>query len=99
MPHAVVDSAFSQCDLRPIIDEEIDHLPEKYRAPIVMCYLQGKTNDETAAALGWTRGTVAGRLSRARDMLRERLATAGRHPVRRGIGRRAHPGSNGRRLV
>ncbi|MGE3809801.1 MAG: sigma-70 family RNA polymerase sigma factor, partial [Gemmataceae bacterium] len=64
-------------DLRPVLDEEIARLPEKYRAPIVLGYLEGKTTDETARLLGWSRGTVAIRMSRGRDLLRQRLAKRG----------------------
>ena len=64
-------------DLRPVLDAELDRLPEKYRAPIVLCHLEGRTLDEAARILGWPKGTVAGRLSRGRDQLRARLARRG----------------------
>jgi RNA polymerase sigma factor (sigma-70 family) len=65
----------------PIIDEEIARLPSKYRKPVVLCYLEGKTNDEAARLLNWPPGTVKGRMSRARDMLRARLLRRGVAPV------------------
>jgi RNA polymerase sigma factor (sigma-70 family) len=64
-------------EVRQVLDEELNLLPEKFRAPLVLCYLEGKTTDETADQLGWSRGTVASRLSRARDRLRDRLSRRG----------------------
>jgi RNA polymerase sigma factor (sigma-70 family) len=64
-------------DLRTVLDEEIDRLPARYRLPFVLCYLEGKTNDEAARALSCPRGTVQSRLSWARERLRRRLTRRG----------------------
>src|SRR5438874_9327652 len=67
-----------QQELRQVLDEEVQRLPEKYRAPILLCYLQGQTNEEAAALLRCPTGTVKIRLLRGREILRKRL-------VRRGV--------------
>ena len=60
-----------------MLHAEVDRLPEKYRLPVILCYLEGKTNEEVAKLLRWPVGTVKGRLSRARDLLRSRLMRKG----------------------
>jgi RNA polymerase sigma factor (sigma-70 family) len=61
-------------DLRRALDEALHQLPEKYRAPVILCYLEGKTNKEAARLLGWPAGSMSRRLERARSLLRQRLA-------------------------
>jgi RNA polymerase sigma factor (sigma-70 family) len=64
-------------DLRPVLDQEVQRLPEKYRALIVLCYFEGKPYEEVARLLDCPAGTVSGRLARARQLLRERLSRRG----------------------
>jgi RNA polymerase sigma factor (sigma-70 family) len=64
-------------ELGPLLDEEIERLPAKYRLPFVSCYLEGKTYEEVSQELGCSRWTIATRLSRARARLRRRLAGRG----------------------
>jgi RNA polymerase sigma factor (sigma-70 family) len=63
--------------LGPILYEEIGRLPDKYRIPLVLCYLEGKTNEQAAQQLGCPAGTVFSRLARARERLRSRLTRRG----------------------
>ena len=63
-------------ELRQMIREELDRLPDFYRQPLTLCYLEGLTHQEAAIRLGWPVGTVKVRLVRGRRLMRERL---GRH--------------------
>jgi RNA polymerase sigma factor (sigma-70 family) len=68
---------FLRRDLWSVLDRELNALPEKYRAAVVLCYLEGKTYDEAARQLGCPKGTLSTRLTQAREILRQRLARQG----------------------
>lgn len=64
-----------------VVHREVDRLPEKYRTPVVLCYLEGRTYEDAARRIGCPVGTVRVRLSRARDRLRDRLRRRGYGPT------------------
>lgn len=64
-------------ETRPLLDDEVARLPEKYRLPLLLCCLQGYSHQEAARQLAWPIGTVAGRLSRGKTLLKKRLLKRG----------------------
>jgi RNA polymerase sigma factor (sigma-70 family) len=64
-------------DLRRLLDRELDALPNRYRQPLILHYLQGKSQEEAAGLLGCSYGTLSGRLNRARALLKQRLERHG----------------------
>jgi RNA polymerase sigma factor (sigma-70 family) len=64
-----------------MLDQELSRLPEKYRAPLVLCYLRGRTHDQAAEELRCPVGTVRSRMARGRDLLRDRLTRRGFAPT------------------
>jgi RNA polymerase sigma factor (sigma-70 family) len=65
-------------ELREVLDEELARLPDKYRAPLLLCYFDELTHEEAARQLGWSKRSLRDRLERGRDRLRARL-------IRRGV--------------
>jgi RNA polymerase sigma factor (sigma-70 family) len=59
--------------LREVLDRELERLPDKFRAPVVLCDLEGRSRKEAARQLGLPETTVASRLATARRMLAQRL--------------------------
>ena len=77
MPESEAAQQGPWLDLQPLLDQELNGLPENYRLPILLCDLEGKTIKETAQQLGWPQGTLAGRLARGRKLLAKRLTSRG----------------------
>jgi RNA polymerase sigma factor (sigma-70 family) len=70
-------AAVAEAEGCPELLEEIGRLPEVFRRPVVLCYLEGRSTEEAARRLGCPRGTILSRLARARDRLRTRLLHRG----------------------
>lgn len=73
MSNAQSTPSADQGDILPILDEELARLPQRFRAALVACELQGKSRREAALELGLPEGTLSAHLARGRKLLRERL--------------------------
>jgi RNA polymerase sigma factor (sigma-70 family) len=71
------DLAFDRRDWLPLLDKELNRLPEKYRAVLVLCDLEGQSRREAATRLRLSEGTLSSRLARARALLGDRLKRRG----------------------
>ncbi len=68
-------------DWVPMLREEVGRLPMKFRTPVMLCYLEGLTQEEVAKRLGWPIGTLRSRVARGRERLRSRLVLRGVAPT------------------
>jgi hypothetical protein len=67
----------SRRELCQVLHEELGRLPAKYRDPVILCCLEGKTHEEASLELGWPKGSMAKRIAAGQERLRERLAARG----------------------
>jgi RNA polymerase sigma factor (sigma-70 family) len=76
-PAAATAEGLAWQEMLAILDEELGRLAERYRAPLVLCYLEGRTQDEAARLLNWSLGTLRRRLEQGRALLQARLRARG----------------------
>jgi RNA polymerase sigma factor (sigma-70 family) len=76
-PAPASDDDMLRSELRSLLDDELERLPQRYRAPLVLFYLEGKTVEEVGTTLGRPKGTILAQLARGRERLRSRLSRRG----------------------
>ncbi len=77
MPQPLVMPEEDHSELLAALDREVARLPEKYRLPVVLCELEGRSRKEAARQIGCPEGTLSSRLGRARKMLARRMVVHG----------------------
>src|SRR5262245_29500870 len=77
LPEAVPPDDLTWSEVRSTLDAELSRLPDRWRLPLVLCYLEGQTQDEAADQLGWSKSTLRRRLEQARAALGSRLKGRG----------------------
>jgi DNA-directed RNA polymerase specialized sigma24 family protein len=77
MPESPKEPRDDREELQVLLDQELSALPDKYRLPVVLCDLEGRTRKEVAAQLKIPEGTLSSRLATAHQMLAKRLARHG----------------------
>jgi uncharacterized protein (TIGR03067 family) len=77
MPEPASTTESPSNDWLPLLDAEIQRLPERLRVPLVLCELQGMSRSAVAQKLGIPEGTLSSRLARCRELLRKRLRRRG----------------------
>jgi RNA polymerase sigma factor (sigma-70 family) len=77
MPNSTPPDELAWQEVRSVLDEALAALPERYRAPVVLCYFEGKSYERAARELGCPKSTLASRLTQARTLLRQRLLQRG----------------------
>jgi len=75
------DIPAERAEIGPVLDQELSRLPARYREPLVLCYLEGRTHDQAAEQLRCPVGTVRSRMARGRDLLKRRLTRRGYAPI------------------
>jgi RNA polymerase sigma-70 factor (ECF subfamily) len=76
-PHPGPPEDITWRELRTVLDSELGRLPEKWRLPLILCYLEGRSQEEAATQLGWSKSTLLRRLEEARSALGRRLTRRG----------------------
>src|SRR5437763_4954098 len=77
LPDTVPPDDFTWRELRSALDSELSQLPDKWRLPLILCYLESRTQDDAASQLGWSKSTLKRRLEEAREALGGRLKKRG----------------------